>query len=581
MAQDTVKKMAPTALPWWSFPKLAKTLARFLSPEHKRRFYLVSAWACVLSILEMLVAAAVIPYVGCLSGHCPAVVTKAVGTFDLPMIPALSLGLLVLISLKLVVQAVLNWFSMRFTQQVQRDTIGRLLEGYLHLGWMDFRKENRTYYFRRCATTAVDAAYVCQQCVTLVSSSLILIFLTGLMLWQYPLVSLLLAILFIGLNSSTQALLGRAQKHAAQKREHALHHWNTGMAEAFASFREIRVYKLERFFLQHVGRSIDELASSNVKLNFYPTLPRLVLDFAVLAILLLVVSIWVFLQRPLAELLPQLIFYAVVARTMLPAMMNLLSIRTGLIGAILNIELVLSDLEHAKRNRVARIEVPPHQKNQSAFLLENVTFRHADSLPSVLQNVNLELKHPSWLAVTGPSGAGKSTLMELLCGIHVPDSGEVIHAWNGPARPSIAYLPQHVALLDTSIMQNVVFGFDQADEQRVMTALDLAGLAPLIERLPAGLQAPAGADGANLSGGERQRLALARALYRNPDLLLLDEATSGLDEKTETRVLSRLRQECPQLSVVYITHRQSNLRFADRIVHLQDGRLEDVFPDLS
>ena len=562
----------------WKLGQFGGALSRFLSPAHKRQLCMVSLWACGLSALEMLVAAAVIPYVGCLSGQCPVLIESTLQKLGWSTIPTLSFSLFLLICVKLGVQAALYWSGARFNQQVQRDTVSRLLEGYLHLDWMGFRRESRTHYFRRCASTAVDAAYVGQQCVTMISSILMLVFLSGLMLWQYPLVSVSLALGFLMLNVLTHFLLGKGQKQASHVREDALQRWNTRMAEAFASFREIRVYGLERFFLQHIEHSIDALATANIKLNVYPSLPRLVLDFAVLGILLLVVSVWMLLERPLNDLLPQLIFYAVVARALLPAMMNVLSARTTLFGAMYSIELVLSEMERAAAGRSERVGITAQVSDTPAFSLERVTFRQAPNLPAVLADVDLQIAHPSWIAIVGPSGAGKSTLMELLCGVHEPQSGNVRHAWPEGSSPSVAYIPQHVALLDDSIEQNVVFGFDGGDRERVDTALRLACLCDVVAGLPGGRDAQASADGASLSGGERQRLALARALYRRPDLLLLDEATSGLDEATEIRLLSQLRSECPTMSVVYITHRISSLGFADRTLRLQNGALEDLTP---
>ncbi|MCQ4296212.1 ABC transporter ATP-binding protein/permease [Pseudomonas stutzeri] len=560
----------------WKLRQLVGALSRFLSPRHKRQLLLVSLCACGLSLLEMLVAASIIPYVSCLNDRCPVVVETVIARMGWSTIPALSFGLFLLILAKLASQILLNWIGARFNQQVQHDTVNRLLDGYLHLDWLGFRSESRTHYFRRCATTAVDAAYVSHLCVVMISSALMLLFLSGLMLWQYPLVSILLAVLFLILNALTQGLLGHAQKQAAHNRESALQRWNVGMAEAFASFREVRVYRLERFFLQHINRALDDMAGANVKLNFYPALPRLVLDFVVLSILLLTVSVWMLLQLPLADLLPQLIFYAVVARAMLPAMMNLLSTRTGLYGAGYNIELVLNELERTTAGRTEQVGVVSHPADTSCFSLDCVTFRHAPHLPPVLVDASLNIAHPSWLAIVGPSGSGKSTLMELLCGIHTPQAGAVRHAWSLARPPGIAYLPQHVALLDGSVMQNVVFGFDAGDIARVDAALTLACLSEVVGRLPGGRDAQVGADGARLSGGERQRLALARALYREPDLLLLDEATSGIDETSETRLLSSLRRERPGMSVVYITHRSGNLRFADQVLRLRDGTLGEV-----
>jgi len=562
--------------------RLGRVLSRFFSAAHKRQLIGVSLWVCALSALEMFVAASVVPYVQCLGGQCPALVESVLGGWGWGIVPIMSMGVFLLITAKLVLQALLNWKAAKFNQVVQRDTVSHLLDGYLHLDWSHFKEQHRAHYFRRCATTAVDAASVSTHCVTLISSALLLFFLVSLMLWQYPQASLSLVAGFLLLNLLTQRLIGPLQKRYAHQREAALQRWNIGMAEAFASFREIRVYGLERFFLGVLDRAVVNVSESNQLISFLPTLPRLILDFSVFAILLLVVNTWLIMDRPIAELLPQLVFYAVVARACLPAMMNLLSTRAVLNGAMVNIELILQELETTEKHRLLRIGISPTPAEQRSFALEQVSFCHSKGAPEVISDASFRLVHPTWLALVGSSGAGKSTLIELLCGINVPKSGRVVHAWpggaDGTSAPRLAYLPQHVALLDGSVMDNVVFGYDQGDAARVDEALALACLEAVVAGLPEGRDAQIGADGARLSGGERQRLALARALYRRPDLLLLDEATSGLDEATETRLLSAIRERRPEMSVVYITHRSSNLYFADQVLRLQDGLLTDVTP---
>jgi ABC-type bacteriocin/lantibiotic exporter with double-glycine peptidase domain len=494
----------------------------------------------------------------------------------LPAVPVLSLSLLILITLKLGVQAVLTRRSNNLIQQVQSDTVTQLLDGYLHLDWPNFKSQHTNQYFRRCATTAVDAAWVSQQCVTMISSSLILIFLIGLMLWEYPLASLALGTVFVGLNILTQRWIGQRQNQVSQDREAALQRWSLGMTETFSSFREIRVYGLERFFLNHLESSINALSLANKRLGFLPTLPRLILDFAVFFVLLSLVSIWLLLNRPISELVPQLVFYAVIARAILPAMINLLSTRAVLYGSIINVRIVLDELAWIRKGQRPSIRIASEFLTEASFRLENVTFRHASTLSPVIVNASIKIKHSSWLAVIGASGSGKSTLMELLSGIHVPESGRVVHYWPSHTLPRLAYVPQHVALLDGSIYDNIVFGYDAGDTTRIESVLHLACLDSFVAQHTNGYHTHIGADGSKLSGGQRQRLALARALYRQPDLLLLDEATSGLDEETENRLFSLLREHCTKMSVVFITHRQGTLRFADKIISLEGGQVLDV-----
>lgn len=565
---------------WRDIRHLAQITFRFLDAGQKRRFWLVAVWAGLFSLLEMLVAAMVIPYVQCLGGQCSPHVARIAAPTGLGEIPFLTALLFGMITLKLAVEAGLAWRATRLAQDVQRSTVMRLLSAYMHLGWKTFHSRNRAHYYRRCASTAVEAAATCQQVMTIVSSALVIALLTALMIWQNPTVALSLIVGFSLVNMVTQHLIAAAQKKAAQDRENALHRWNTGMAEAFASFREIRAYGTERLFLRHVADATDDLAGTNRVLGFLPVLPRIVMDFGALAVLLSVVTLWLYVGRPIGDLLPHLVFYAVVARTLLPAMMILGKNRADARASALNIELVLQELDEAERNRVERIGVPTTPCDTPCFLLDDVSFGHDQDSAPLLDHVSASFPHPSWTAITGPSCAGKSTLLELLCGLRQPDSGTVRHAWpaHKAAAPRIAYVPQHVALLDASVADNVVFGFDDGDRPRIDDALRLACLDEVVRDLPDGIDSPAGADGLSLSGGQRQRLAIARALYRSPDLLLLDEATSGLDRDTEARLFAGLHAQRPQMSVVVITHRAETLATLGRHYRLESGALRQQTP---
>ena len=555
--------------------RIVSSIRRLLNHTQQHQLLLVSAWAGVLSLLEMLVAAMVIPYVQCLGNTCSPTVERLADTLGLTPVILLTLMLFTLVTVKLLTEAGLAWRSAGFTQTVQRETVMALLGRYLHLDWPDFLRQNRNHYYRRCAVTAVDAARACYHCVNILSAGLVILCLTALMIWQNPPVSLALIAGFALVNRLMQGWIARSQRFAAERREAAMRHWNLGMAEAFGSFREIRVYGIEAFFLRHIEAATHDVSTNTRRLDYLPTLPRMVMDFAVLSVLLVIVLVWLMLEQPIAALLPQLIFYAVVARTLLPAMMQMASNRAMLRGALINVELVLDELAQAGDAARARIAVSPTPAAAPAFELQRVSLAFDDN--PVLHEVSLHLSHPGWTALVGPSGAGKSTLMELLCGLRTPDQGQVIHHWPS-GTPRIAYVPQTVALLDATVADNIVFGFDAGDPARIAEAIQLACLANHMATLPDGVNTPVGPDGTRLSGGQRQRLAIARALYRQPDLLLLDEATSGLDTATEKTLLDGLRAARPDLSVVLVTHRPTSRSLVDRVVLVDQGRVRVTTP---
>jgi ATP-binding cassette subfamily C protein len=198
----------------------------------------------------------------------------------------------------------------------------------------------------------------------------------------------------------------------------------------------------------------------------------------------------------------------------------------------------------------------------------------------ILKDVNLELKHGEWLALTGPTGAGKTTLAEVLLMLLRPDAGD-LHIDGSVAdddlanrwRDQAAYVPQDVVLIDASIRDNLRLYVPDATDYDLKTALVQAAAEFVMERLPEGLDTRAGPGGRWLSGGERQRIGIARALLRKPGFLVLDEPTAALDNETQTKLMSALGNLEHTMSVVLITHRLELIKLADRVIEITDGAL--------
>jgi ABC-type multidrug transport system fused ATPase/permease subunit len=235
----------------------------------------------------------------------------------------------------------------------------------------------------------------------------------------------------------------------------------------------------------------------------------------------------------------------------------------------------LADPTVRKFEQKRDVSLPTH----GGIELDKVTFGYEPKQP-VLQNITLSAKQGEITAIVGHSGGGKSTLLKLILGLYAPDQG-TIHVGGTAITPEIAkewrsilaYVPQDIYLLDSSVADNIRIGKLAATLDEVIQAAKLAGADHFIEALPERYDTLLGERGQGLSGGERQRLALARAYIRNPKLLVLDEPTSAMDAHNELlfmEALDRLRGEC---AIVMVSHRLSTIRRADRIVVIENGML--------
>ncbi|MFL7962360.1 type I secretion system permease/ATPase [Pseudomonas kielensis] len=225
----------------------------------------------------------------------------------------------------------------------------------------------------------------------------------------------------------------------------------------------------------------------------------------------------------------------------------------------------------------------PPPKGQLSF--EQVSAGPPGRRNATLQQVSFRLAAGEVLGILGASGSGKSTLARVLVGVWPTLGGTVrldgadIHRWNrDQLGPYIGYLPQNIELFSGSIAENIA-RFREADPQKVVAAAQQAGVHELILRMPQGYDTVLGEDGSGLSGGQKQRVALARAMYDRPSLVVLDEPNSNLDAAGEAALASAIAQMKAQgTSVVLVTHRSSALAQADKLLVLNEGRLQAFGP---
>lgn len=212
--------------------------------------------------------------------------------------------------------------------------------------------------------------------------------------------------------------------------------------------------------------------------------------------------------------------------------------------------------------------------------LDGITLRYPGGIRPALDDISLDIPYGSHVALIGESGAGKSSIAALLARLRDPNGGEVriggvslrdlAHA---DIHRVIGVVPQKPHLFTLTLGENLRLGRPSATDEELAAAIETAGLADFVTRLPQGLATPVGVAGTTLSGGEARRTAIARALLLDPDILILDEPGEGLDPETEAVVLDRILDRMNERTVILITHARAALDRMDRVVELDSGRI--------
>ena len=248
--------------------------------------------------------------------------------------------------------------------------------------------------------------------------------------------------------------------------------------------------------------------------------------------------------------------------------------------------LYLLDHDQFVSEAMAKPEIVGTELPVGTIALREMSFRYSGANTEAVTKVDLEIGKGEFIAVVGENGSGKTTLSKVVAGLYEPTNGSV--EWAGQTSSAADRLAstrcvfQDYARFPLTLRENITLGLDPApDGETFEKIIEAAGLKEIVDTLPKGpdtLLAREFDDGAELSGGQWQRVAIARALAVESSLLILDEPSAALDPRQERDLVDRLRTAAKGRSVLFISHRFSTVRDADRIVVMKDGEIVEVGP---
>ena len=356
--------------------------------------------------------------------------------------------------------------------------------------------------------------------------------------------------------------------------------------ETLDSIKEVILYSNQKNFLNEYNIKDKPLRRLRAENNFIAIYPKFVLEALGIIFIIVLGMIFSFDVKNNMLAITSLGLFALASQKLLPSMQLIYNSYSNIKGNKASLQRVKNLLISSKFSMKNISGKGYLFKNK--FELKGISFCYPNENP-LFTNLNLEIKKGEKIGFIGKTGCGKSTLSSIILGLLEPNKGEILldgelisHLENRRKlinwQQCIGYVPQKIYLQNKSFAENIAFGINknQIDFQRVIYAAKYSEIDNFIKKTKFGYETNIGERGIQLSGGQVQRLAIARAIYRKPQILFLDEATSALDINTEEKLINNIFQDKVGYTIFIISHRLETLRQCDKVYLFNKKILQNI-----
>ena len=483
-----------------------------------------------------------------------------------------------------------SWVSAKYSYMVQRELGVRVLEAYMKQGYLFFVQNNTSKLINGISGDASSIYGILKTIFTSLMKLLTILCIGAYIMMQSIQMAVVLLLLALLCLLVIQLLYRKSMSKNGRIRRDLMCEMNQVAMEAIQGHKEVLVMNKQEYFIKEYGDVKARYSRVSVKVDMGTTVPAYLIEMICITGILVAVAIQMGNTSNVTELIAQLSTIAAGAFRILPALgaitsgINTITMSTSQLRACYETVRQVKELEQTKKYADVQL--------QREITLQGVSFRYPEAQEDVLENVNLTIKKGESIAFIGPSGAGKTTVSDIILALLKPTEGHIlmdgidIEDLGGQWNRIIGYVPQATFIIDDTVRHNIAFGVKKTDidDEKVWQALKIAQLDEFIKNLPNGLDTKVGERGVRFSGGQRQRLAIARALYRNPDVLVLDEATAALDNETESEVMKAIEALQGYKTLIIVAHRLTTVRKCDVIYEVKDKQIaardkKEIFED--
>lgn len=540
--------------------------------NNKKSFYRYSCLSFLVGILELFGVALTYPFIMKLLAKEPS--TNWISS---PLV--IGIGIILLFLLKNAFMIFYSYLQSKFTKNVEAEVNLAFMKYFLSSSYQITSKIplSRKETIMGLLIPNVISNYILRLLnlnVNIFIFTLISIFL----IIKFPLATII-TLFFAALLIGIQNRIFKPKLEAISKKiSSASALFNQRGKEVILNIKSVKVSDNEKFFFDNYKSAIYNFFKFGQETLFLNTIPPYITEpfiILLLFILLAIISIENFSEPD--KLVAS---FAVIVSAIFRLSPTISRIQVNLNGISSVLPLVDEFLSLCDKFEISKVKEPEYKefcKLNEKIELKNINFEYEKGSP-VLKDINLEIKKGEFIGIAGLSGAGKTTLADIISGLLIPQAGEILVDGKKVSKPlKIGYIPQEFTVINGTIKDNVTFGSPKQDDAAVVEALKKAQLYDFIEQnLKNGIDSNPFVDSSGFSHGQKQRLAIARALYQDPDILILDEATSSLDLKTEDEICSVLKDLKGQKTIIAIAHRLSTIKFADKIVYMKNAEIVDI-----
>lgn len=505
-----------------------------------------------------------------------------------PILTGLLIGLCVLLIFigKNLFMILVQYIQNKFICNWKKDIAEKFMEYYLYAPYkaiLSSSQSDKIYDIETLCSVAVDGFVM--RGLNLITNIIITAMIIGLLFIKFP-IPALGTVIFVTVTMYLQNKYFKKRSNTlASTMEKINKKHNDTILENISNIKELKILSAEDTFFEKYQIVEKSYRKTQELQSFYNAIPPYLVEMLVVLALLILACI-ISIQSPNDNSKLMASFAIIVASVfrIAPALNRIQSSIININASRnfvkrINEKYEKYDFEHFKKENLQSEGILGfHDKIE----LKNICFSY-NSNKQVLKNISITINKGDFVGIIGLSGAGKSTLADILTGLLPADSGEIIVDNTELSqknfqkfRRMLGYVPQQINILDKSIKENVAWGCKEINDSKVVNALKSAQLYNVIEEYPQGIDSNIIVGSNGLSQGQKQRLAIARALYRDPQIIILDEATSALDVQIEHEITEMLKEISSTKTIIAIAHRLSTLKACNKLIYMKNGTIVDV-----